>query len=312
MSRNFLEKRARSWIFVINHDTFEDLIGFITKLKAEYFCFGFEIGKEGTPHIQGYLQYKKTSVAGKFLKKIFPRAHLEPAQADYYDNQVYASKDGEFYEFGDPPKQGKRTDLISVKKTLDKTKSLKDVSEQHFCNFVRYHRGFLLYINLHQEHRTEMPIVEWIYGPTGAGKTAYARGLSSSRYIKDHTQWWDGYDQQEVIIIDDFDGRWPFRDLLRLLDRYEYQGQIKGGYVKINSKFIIITCDRSMEDLYFSKCSDHELSQLRRRITSIKHIGVTNDELKEVIDDDKNKKLFQQNVDDLFVIDIDDKKRFIF
>ena len=43
---------------------------------------------------------------------------------------------------------------------------------------------------------------------------------------------WDGYKQQEAIIIDDFDNTIPYRTLLRMLDRY---GQVNDGYEKLKS-----------------------------------------------------------------------------
>ena len=84
--------------------------------------------------------------------------------------------------------------------------------------------------------------------------------------MKDGTPWWDGYTNQDVILIDDFDGKWPFRDLLRLLDRYPYQGQIKGGYVKINSPHIYITCEFPPADIYQP---GNELNQIIRRLDII-------------------------------------------
>jgi hypothetical protein len=66
-------------------------------------------------------------------------------------------------------------------------------------------------------------------------------------------------------VIDDFDGKWPYRDLLRLLDRYVYQGQIKGGYVHINSDYIIITCEHRPEEYW----SGNELTQVRRRLDCV-------------------------------------------
>lgn len=83
--------------------------------------------------------------------------------------------------------------------------------------------------------------------------------------------WWDGYEQQEAIIIDDFDGKWPYRDLLRLLDRYPYQGQYKGGYVKINSPYIYITCEYSPSFFW----RGNEFAQIHRRLSEIKHLGPT-------------------------------------
>jgi len=62
-------------------------------------------------------------------------------------------------------------------------------------------------------------------------------------YSKDNTPWWDGYRQQQVIMIDDFEDDIPYRTLLKMIDRYQYQGQIKGGYVHINSPQMVITCE---------------------------------------------------------------------
>jgi len=80
--------------------------------------------------------------------------------------------------------------------------------------------------------------------------------------------WWDGYEQQEAIIIDDFDGKWPYRDLLRLLDRYPYQGQFKGGYFKVNSPYIYITCEFAPS--YFWQ--GNEYAQVFRRLKEVKYV----------------------------------------
>lgn len=298
-------KRSRSWIFVINNYTFQDIHGLLSNMDADYFIFGFEEGTGGTPHIQGYAQWKSGTKRLSELKKMLPRAHFEVAVGNFEQNYMYckgyhkgklkAETENEYYEFGEAPCQGKRTDLMDIKEDLDNY-GLKYVSENHFLPFLRYGKMMTQYVSLNKfEDRREPPIVEWVYGGTGTGKTRYAFSKSSSVYMKDYTKWWDGYEQQEVIIIDDFDRLWPFRDLLRLLDRYPYQGQIKGGYVKINSKYIIITCDRSIEELYRGYLTPNEIAQLKRRICrefEIKnniHIDYKNAPKTELCDKDSKK-----------------------
>jgi len=132
--------------------------------------------------------------------------------------------------------------------------------------YIKYHKGIEAFKSSLYSHRTEAPIVEWRLGLAGTGKTRepFDKHIDSV-YIKDGTMWWDGYEQQEAIIVDDFDGHWPYRDFLRFLDRYPYQGQYKGGYHKINSKFLYITCEHPPEHFW----SGNELAQIKRRITSI-------------------------------------------
>jgi len=104
--------RNRAWCFTINNYTFEEMDACIN-LPVEYKVFGFEVGKKGTPHIQGYL-YHNDRISMKQLKKSIPRAHLEKAKGSPQQNYDYCTKDGEFYEFGNLPVKGKRTDLDKV------------------------------------------------------------------------------------------------------------------------------------------------------------------------------------------------------
>lgn len=261
------QKRSRAWAFTLNNYTPEEVHSLIENSGDSYLVFGFEVGKQGTYHLQGYIHHINARTFSS-MSKLLPRAHLEVARSSPDTNIKYCTKDGDYHEFGLRPKgQGTRTDLDDIKDMLDSNMSIHEVAQTHFSQVIRYNKGFQFYLNGNQKDRSDKPTVYFVHGPTGTGKTRFAFQISDSVYIKDGTQWWDGYKQQSVILIDDFDGKWPFRDLLRILDRYPYQGQVKGGYVKINSPIIIITCDRTLERLYDGSCTELELAQLRRRIT---------------------------------------------
>jgi len=58
-----------------------------------------------------------------------------------------------------------------------------------------------------------------------------------------------------------------FNCLLRLLDRYHFRCEIKGGYRRITSKNIIITTNRRSSDMY--QLPDEDMQQLNRRIDKI-------------------------------------------
>lgn len=261
--------RTRGWCFTINNYSEEDIL-FLKQLETTYLCFGKEIAPTtGTPHLQGYLRLKNPK-SWETMKELHKTAHWEAAKAGIGANRRYCSKEGEFWEQGVKPRQGARTDLEAVAELVQNGASLEEVAEEHPATFVRYARGLTALKGRLTKDRSEMPEVVWLWGSTGVGKTREAMS-SLSVYMKDGTQWWDGYDQQERIVIDDFDGKWPFRDFLRLLDRYPYQGQTKGGYVKINSKEIYITAEFPPSNFW----SGSQLAQVNRRISRCTEVKCT-------------------------------------
>lgn len=233
------------------------------RVECRYVIYGRETGESGTRHLQGYIEFESAKPLGG-VRKILPKAHWEPRRGTPQEAAEYCRKEGDWTERGELPKQGRRSDLEEAAAlALDVSVPLESIAKDRPGTYVRYHKGLAALRSTQLTDRVNPPTVTWLWGATGVGKTKQATSIGSF-YIKDATKWWDGYTQQNTIVIDDFDGTWPFRDLLRLLDRYPYQGQTKGGYVKINSENIFITCDRPPEYIWEGR----ELSQILRRITT--------------------------------------------
>lgn len=103
---------ARAFCFTINNDTVDDLL-MLLNAECRYLCFGFETGKQGTRHIQGYIYFDIARTISSLKKKIMPRAHIEISKGTAKENAVYTSKDNDWYEFGERPTQGRaKWDLI--------------------------------------------------------------------------------------------------------------------------------------------------------------------------------------------------------
>lgn len=264
---------SRRWCFTINNYKPSDWFAVKSLFNdCVYGVCGEEVGKEETPHLQGYVKLKNTKDLVK-MKKYLPRAHLEMASSKStdIDNQKYCSKENQnVYEVGEPCEgQGTRNDIKEVANMIrNGTVTMEDVMFDFPELYLRYSRSFEKMFNAVAKPRNQPPEVIWRWGLAGTGKTRYCKEKHPDNYVKDGTPWWDNYKGQEAIIIDDFDNQIPFRTLLRLLDRYSYQGQIKGGYVEITSPFIYITCEFPPE--YF--WSDNELAQVKRRLTSVDEI----------------------------------------
>lgn len=84
--------RARGWCFTINNPDQGDpahLSQYFERYEAIY-VFQEEIGAEGTPHLQGFVQFKN-QMQFSTLKMIMPRAHLEIAR-NWKKSKEYCSK----------------------------------------------------------------------------------------------------------------------------------------------------------------------------------------------------------------------------
>lgn len=262
--------RNRAWCIVINNPTPTDEFGvkYLFK-KAEYGICSREVGAKGTPHLQGYIRLS-TPLSLQAMKKLLPRANLQVAGGSDLENKTYCSKDGDILiEVGTMSEQGKRNDIKEIA-TLIKNKeiTLEELMFEYPDMYVKYSRSFEKMFNAVMEARSTPPEVHWRFGKAGTGKTRYCVEKHVSHYIKDNTSWWDGYNQQEAIIIDDFDNNIPYRTLLRILDRYVYSGQVKGSYIQVNSPYIYITCEHR-PDYYWQ---GNELQQVLRRLTSVQEI----------------------------------------
>jgi len=75
--------------------------------------------------------------------------------------------------------------------------------------------------------------------------------------------WWDGYSGQPVVVIDEFYGWLGYDFLLRLLDRYSFAVETKGGSVSFTSKLVIFTSNKPPSEWYRNI---QDLGPLLRRI----------------------------------------------
>jgi len=140
--------------------------------------------------------------------------------------------------------------------------------------FLKYNRGFdKLYNIIRSKPRDFKTEVIFIYGPSGSGKSRYAWETWPNAYPKDGSIWWDGYQNQDTVIIDDFKFDPKQReDYLKLFDRYPYQVQYKGGYIAFNSRRIVITSSQDLEHAIHEDPETNAYREFFRRIETIKHM----------------------------------------
>lgn len=260
--------------------TFTDFVldkKFLTleNLKAQYIYYGEEICPETKKkHFQGWVYFTNPR-SFKSIQKLLKPRHIEPMNGTVEQNIAYCKKDGIVTELGEKPAQGNRTDLEELKDMIKDGAKAKDIFEAQPGNYIRYHRGIEKAMNLYKIKRNWKMDVRIYWGPPESGKTkkVYEEFNSEDIYQKPTGKWWDGYDGEKVVIIDDFDPNNCF-DItydfyLRLLDRYPMQVEYKGGMTQFNSKVIIITSNFNPEEWFEHKKNRQAFF---RRITEIRHI----------------------------------------
>lgn len=244
--------------------------------KMTFLAYGKETcPTTGRHHWQGFIRWKdpKTnSASGKALEN----AHSEIMIGTIEQNEKYCSKEGEYKKFGQLPKQGARTDLEGlVENIMNLEITTDDVCTDNPFMYHMYGRTLdkAEDIALRKKFRTEMTQCVWYHGKTGVGKShkAFENYTPETHYIwTDDRGWWDGYRQQEIVIINDFRGQIKYSELLELIDKWPKKVRRRNREpMPFTSKMIIITSVGKPEEVYHKLAQWDSLEQLHRRITLI-------------------------------------------
>lgn len=264
---------SRRWCWTLNNYQDED-ITLLQSVAADlessgvrYLVWGFEIGEQGTPHLQGYVEFCSTKrMTG--VKKTFglARMHCEIAKGTGLQNREYCSKDGLFEEHGEmrSARQGKRSDLDAVKEAIDDGMSELDLANNFFGVWVRNRASFERYRALRNA-----PVVtsrfsldtfpeEWprdydwsrtiiFSGPSGIGKTEFAKAILPNALMVSHMDDLGKFQPSlhSGIIFDDVDiNHFPRTSQIHLVDQDNGRSiHIRYGcaFIPANTKKIFTT-----------------------------------------------------------------------
>lgn len=258
--------------------------------KTSYLTYQREIcPKTKKEHWQGYAEFtgKKTfSAAQKALK--IGKSHMEPRKgtpkeaADYCQDEEKRKPETEFFEFGTrrpEPEQGKRNDIHDLRDAMifgdmeGNTKSITEImlSDNHVTTLARFGR-FAERCNMYalklktREFRHVEVILHWGERRTGKTRIPYEEGAHIFDPHKD--EWWDGYDGEQTILIDEFYGQLPAERLLRLLDGYQCRLPIKGGFTYAEWTKVYITCNVPPENWWVVNGYDPVPAEVRAALMS--------------------------------------------
>lgn len=265
--------RAKRWcftIFGVEKDEFKEKIVEDEYLKG--ICAEETCPNTGRKHLQGFMYFKKRQ-RFSVIRLMFEKWHIEVAKGSDDENYKYCTKeDGDPYIWGDwrVAGQGCRVgeDIVEM---LDDGEPICVVMRTHTDVWMKNFRAIDRMQELIEKEKSksrkfrEVEVIV-IFGACGVGKTRYVVEKEDDLYICDMVDdgWWDGYENEEAILFDDFYGGVKYSKMLRYLDGYNMRLNVKGKSCQANWKRVYITSNEPPEMWYHGM--NQETKALLRRI----------------------------------------------
>lgn len=257
--------------------------------------FGYETcPKTKRIHAQ-YTLFFRTGKRFTTIKKKFKKLHFEDVK--HFEKSIQYCKKGEqshqeweskgnqgpnygrdakVTEWGTYPQQGARGDLMDLKDQIVNGEST--VTDILLDNPMMYHKFGRTLEKIQQYRyklmfRTVQTTCTWYIGPTGVGKSHKAfdgyHPLTHYLYPKD-LHWWDNYEMEETVIINEFRAEIKFGKMLELLDKWPCvvprRGQCPRPFL---TKHVIITSLLHPSEIYCNVSERDDFKQLLRRINIV-------------------------------------------
>lgn len=202
-------------------------------------------------------------------------------KASKTDMIKYVIKDGDYIEYG-----------IDVDEYLEAVKDkrayiAKELMEgkKTLCEAVEEEPKLLYTLGTIQKNLTLFRAIKkesefkgkricyWIYGASGIGKSYGVRQLFPSLYIKDSNKWWDGYINQDAVLMDDLDSEILQHHIKIWSDNYAFIGETKGGSISPSYGTFIVTSNFTIDELYKVEKIREAIKRRFRFINANDYIG---------------------------------------
>lgn len=256
-------KRSRGFCFTWNNYPV-DYRRILDEVQCRYVVCGEELAPTtATPHLQGYIYFESARTRSAVCRQL-PGCHIIAARGDSQDNRNYCLKirpddvapNEHFYERGDIPlspsdkgtmERARYDNAWSLAKAGRIEEIDGDIRVRFYSSLKRIQRDFMPAVG-----RLDSTCGIWIFGESGAGKTRAVLDRFPNLYPKPRNVWWDGYQGERVVLVDDLD-RYDVAlggKLKHWADCYPFIGECKGSSLKIRPSWLFVTSQYRIEDIW--------------------------------------------------------------
>ena len=221
--------------------------------------------EDGTPHIHAYVLLHKRFNCRDPLFWDLQGYHGNYQKAKSIDSVIrYIKKDGDILEFGEISWAEKIDSRQEHRRYLGKR-----LMEEPLEDIVRDDPSLMFGLTrLRQDVNTWKQLSLkpytapdcrgiWIYGPSRIGKSHFVRAAETDPvtaklelYVKAQNKWWDGYEGEKAVLIDDMDSDCLAHYLKIWADKYACTGEVKGGHVPLCHERLYVTSNFSIDELF--------------------------------------------------------------
>lgn len=270
-----------------NHEAIKSLCN---DMGALYFCMADEEGNETeTFHTHVYMRFKNAVEWESIRKAFHESSHIDACKGTEQQNRDYIKKggkwedseksetrvEGSYEEYGEfkEESQGKRNDWSNAQRMVEDGCSNREIIDEypHFIEKVNYLDKYRLMLKEEQYKYENRDIkVFYIWGDTGVGKTRYVYDTWQAINIFKVTNYdqhpFDGYEGQDILLLDEFRESFPLQYMLNLTDRYPLR--LPRRYEDAQACFtkVYIVSNWSLESQYTYETNQRDLEAFRRRI----------------------------------------------